>query len=211
MCFGDSNTWGYDAVSGGRYPDEVRWTGMLQRELGASYTVVEEGLCGRTTVLEDPLNEGMCGLTCLYPCLMSQAPVDHLVVMLGTNDCKERFHMTSKNIADGMKRLVQKAKTVPAWREGAKILVIAPGPIGEECETSAVGGEMGVCSARSKELAKYYRQMAEENGCDFLDAGEVVTMNRIDYMHLDEDSHRRLAVRLAEYFSRKESEREKDD
>lgn len=204
VCFGDSNTWGYDAGSGGRYPDDVRWTGALGKALGESYTVIEEGLCGRTTVLEDPLNEGMCGLACLYPCLMSQAPVDHLVIMLGTNDCKERFHMTAKNITDGMKRLVKKAKTVPAWREGAHILVIAPGAIEKECETSSVGCEMGACSEKSKELARYYRQMAEETGCDFLDAGEVVTMNRIDYMHLDEESHGRLAARLTEYFRKGE-------
>lgn len=200
VCFGDSNTWGYDAVSDGRFPDEIRWTGRLQEELGSSYTVVEEGLCGRTTVLHDPLNEGMCGLEYLYPCLMSHAPVDDLVIMLGTNDCKERFGMTSKNIADGMKRLVKKAMTVPAWREKPRILVIAPGPIEKECETSAVGCEMGICSSRSRELAKYYRQMAEETGCAFLDAGEIVAMNRIDYMHLDADSHERLALRLAAWF-----------
>ena len=59
---------------------------------------------------------------------------------------------------------------------------------------------MGICSERSKKLAVCYRQMAEETGCDFLDAGEVVRMNRIDYMHLDEESHRRLAACLTEYF-----------
>lgn len=204
VCFGDSNTWGYDAVTGGRYPDDVRWTGGLQKALGESYTIIEEGLCGRTTVLEDPLNEGMCGLAYLYPCLMSHAPVDCLVIMLGTNDCKERFHMTSRNIADGMKRLVKKAGTVPAWREETKILAIAPGAIEKECESSPAGPEMGVCSDRSKELAVFYRQMAEETGCDFLDAGEVVRMNRIDFMHLDEESHGRLAARLADYFRKEE-------
>ncbi len=200
VCFGDSNTWGYDAESGGRFPDEVRWTGLLKEGLGEDCTIVEEGLCGRTTVLEDPLNEGMCGLKYLYPCLMSQAPVDWLVIMLGTNDCKERFGMTAKNIADGMKRLVLKARTVPAFRTEPKILVIAPGAIEEECETSPVGCEMGVCSGKSKELAKYYRQMAQEMGCSFLDAGETVTMNRIDYMHLDRRSHQALAARLTDFF-----------
>ena len=48
LCFGDSNTWGYDAITDGRFPDEVRWTGKLQEKLGAEYTVIEEGLCGRT-------------------------------------------------------------------------------------------------------------------------------------------------------------------
>ena len=86
---GDSNTWGYDAETNGRFPDDVRWTGRLSERLGDSYTVIEEGLSGRTTVFEDPLNEGMSALPYLYPCLMSHAPLDYMVVMLGTNDCKE--------------------------------------------------------------------------------------------------------------------------
>ena len=102
---GDSNTWGYDAETNGRFPDDVRWTGRLSERLGDSYTVIEEGLSGRTTVFEDPLNEGMSALQYLYPCLMSHAPLDYMIVMLGTNDCKERFSATAKNIADGMKRL----------------------------------------------------------------------------------------------------------
>lgn len=69
LCYGDSNTWGYDAFTDGRFPDEVRWTGQLASFLGQEYTVIEEGLCGRTTVFEDPLNEGMSGLSYLYPCI----------------------------------------------------------------------------------------------------------------------------------------------
>ncbi len=96
VCFGDSNTWGYDAVTRERFAEEIRWTGLLQKELGEGYQIVEEGLCGRTSVFEDPLNEGMSGLAYLYPCLMSHAPVDLLILMLGTNDCKQRFGLTAK-------------------------------------------------------------------------------------------------------------------
>lgn len=202
VCFGDSNTWGYDAITGERFPEEIRWTGALQKELGDAYRIVEEGLCGRTSVFEDPLNEGMSGFTYLYPCLMSQAPVDLLILMLGTNDCKQRFGLTAKNISDGLKRLVLKAKSIGAWRGQPQILIVAPGPIRKECETSEAGAEMGICSAKSYELAGYYEKMAQEQGCSFLDAGSIVTMNTIDYMHLDEPSHAKLAGRLAEIIKR---------
>ena len=45
LCFGDSNTYGYDPRSyiGERYPADVRWTGLL----GSSYTVVNAGQNGR--------------------------------------------------------------------------------------------------------------------------------------------------------------------
>lgn len=203
VCFGDSNTWGYDAVTGGRFPDEVRWTGQLCRVLGQDYTVIEEGLCGRTTVFEDPLNEGLNGLTYITPCLMTHGPVDYLVIMLGTNDCKQRFNATPKNVADGMKRLVIKAQQTPAWRTKPKILIVAPGPIEEACMQSPVAGEMGDCVECSRGLAEEYKICAELTACEFLDAAPYVHMNRIDYMHLDAVSHEALAAKIAEIIRKK--------
>ena len=196
LCLGDSNTWGYDAETNGRFPDDVRWTGRLSERLGDSYTVIEEGLSGRTTVFEDPLNEGMSALRYLYPCLMSHAPLDYVIIMLGTNDCKERFSATAKNIADGMKRLVQKAKVIPCWRTESKILIVAPAPIDIRCEQSPVAGEMGICSKKSEGLAEEYQKCAEENQCDFLDAAPFCMMNQIDFMHLDAQSHDRFSAEI---------------
>lgn len=58
LCFGDSNTWGLDGDSGKRLPWGVRWTSLLQEKLGQQYHVIEEGLCGRTTIFDDPLRDG---------------------------------------------------------------------------------------------------------------------------------------------------------
>ena len=57
VCFGDTNTWGYDNRSGDRLPYDERWTGMLAKELGADFRVIEEGLPGRATT-EDPVESG---------------------------------------------------------------------------------------------------------------------------------------------------------
>jgi len=198
LCFGDSNTWGYDAVSNGRFDEDTRWTSLLQKNLGDGWTVIEEGLCGRTAVFEDPLNEGMNGLTYLYPCMKTHEPLDYMIIMLGTNDCKERFSATPVNIADGMKRLIEKAKQINAWRGEPRILLVCPAPIGRECESSPVAGEMGRCADKSALLAQTYRDCAALTGVRFWDSAEVVTMNRIDFMHLDADSHRRFADAITE-------------
>ncbi len=58
LCFGDSNTWGYDPATEDRFDDQTRWTGVLQAALGTDFTVIEEGLNGRTTVWNDPI-EGL--------------------------------------------------------------------------------------------------------------------------------------------------------
>ena len=198
LCFGDSNTWGYDAYSGGRFAKDVRWTGVLQNILGEEYHIIEEGLCGRTTVFDDPLNEGLSGLRYLLPCLQSHSPIDMLIIMLGTNDCKERFSATAKNIADGAKRLIKVAQSADVWNEKPRILLVSPAPIEKECETSDVSGEMGVCSDKSYELKCTYKLCADDCKCEFLDAGLYVSMNKIDYMHLYKESHKRLAEALAD-------------
>lgn len=102
ICFGDSNTHGYCAMNDGRFDENERWTCLLQKSLGEDYLILEEGLSGRTTCLRDPVFEGLSGLDYLYPCLMSHEPVGLLVIMLGTNDTKERFSAGAPAIGLGM-------------------------------------------------------------------------------------------------------------
>lgn len=202
ICFGDSNTHGYNSSNNGRFTEEERWTCLLDQMLGSGYSVKEEGLSGRTTVFSDPLFEGLDGLSYLFPCLMTHEPVDLLIVMLGTNDVKERFSATPENIAKGLERLIQKGiASRDAWRNGPNILVIAPPPIHPGYESTAVAGEMGKnCVEKSRQLAPLYQEVAERNHCHFLDAASIpgMEMYPYDHMHLSLDSHRLLAERLAE-------------
>lgn len=201
VCFGDSNTHSYcadpgDCADGGsRFNESERWTCLLQKALGEDYLVLEEGLSGRTTVFPDPLHECMSGLDVISPCLMSHEPVDLLILMLGTNDTKERLGANAACIGIGMERLVMKAKTVPAWKDGRpNILVIAPPHIGEGLWDPPMGRG---CPQKSRELAPYYAELAQRQGCAFLDAEGVAEFNRVDYMHLTRRGHAALAACLA--------------
>ena len=206
VCLGDSNTHGYcadpmDCADGGiRFNEEERWTRRLQKLLGEEYLVTEEGLSGRTTCFEDPLFEGLSALQYVSPCLKSHEFVDLLIIMLGTNDTKERFSANAACIALGMARLVKKAMSTECW--GGKkpnILVIAPPHIGEGMHTSPVGATMGAgCAAKSRELAKYYKEQCDLLGCHFLDAQELgCEFNQVDYMHLTNRGHATMAQALA--------------
>ena len=200
LCFGDSNTHGYCAATGGRFDETVRWTGILQEYLGDSCRIIEEGLNGRTTVFEDPLEEGLCGLSAIYPCLKSHKPIDLLILMLGTNDTKARFCASAQNIAKGLERVVQKALCAhDVWRNGPNILLIAPPPIDPLYADTYAAGEMGEgCVQKSEELADSYLDVADRLDCHFLDAGALnLTMHPADYMHLDARSHRKLAQHLS--------------
>ena len=206
VCLGDSNTHGYcadpaDCADGGtRFNENERWTCLLQKALGEEYLVLEEGLSGRTTVFSDPLHEAMPALDVAYPILMSHEPVDLLVIMLGTNDTKERFCVNPACIARGLERLVDKCKCIPCWGDHKpNILLIAPPHIGDEMEQSDVMPAMGLgCAAKSRELAKHYAVVAQNQGCAFLDAEGVAEFNKVDYMHLTRKGHAQLAEKLTE-------------
>lgn len=200
VCFGDSNTHGYcadpgDCADGGiRFNEDERWTCLLQKALGADYLVTEEGLSGRTTVFIDPIHESMDGLSVIYPVLKSHESVDLLIIMLGTNDTKERFGANAACIGKGMERLVYKAKTVDCWgSHKPNILIVAPPHITEGfCDP--VMGEG--CVEKSRECAQWYKAAADLLDCHFMDA-EGCQFNTIDHMHLTRKGHAQLAERLA--------------
>ena len=207
VCLGDSNTHGYcadpaDCADGGiRFNENERWTRRLQTLLGDEYLVTEEGLSGRTTCFEDPIHEGLSALQYITPCLKSHEFVDLLVIMLGTNDVKERFASSAACVAIGMGRLVKKAIATECWGPNQpNVLVIAPPHIGEGMIQSEVGPTMGSgCIEKSRELAKYYKQQCDLIGCHFLDAQELnCEFNNIDCMHLTNKGHATLAAALAE-------------
>ena len=207
VCLGDSNTHGYCADPadcadhGGRFNETERWTCRLQALLGDGYLVTEEGLSGRTTCFDDPIHEGLNALNYIYPCLKSHEFVDLLVIMLGTNDTKERFGSSAACIAIGMSRLVKKAMATECWgNKKPNVLVIAPPHIGEGMHTSAVGATMGAgCAEKSRELARYYKEQCDLMCCHFLDAQSLnCEFNEIDFMHLTNKGHATLAKTLSE-------------
>ena len=184
LGFGDSNTYGYiPGGNGWRYGPDVRRTGLLSAWLKPECLIIEEGLPGRTTVFEDPILPGRKGSDYFYPCLWSHAPLDMLLLMLGTNDCKMRFGASAKNIASGMEALVRMAISTPVWAATPK------------CFDETSGEEPGsICSEKSCQLAPLYEKAAERLGCAFLDAGVKVQVSGIDGTHMDEIAHFTMAT-----------------
>ena len=188
LCYGDSNTFGHATADrpDGRYGPDERWTGVLAAALGPQWKVIEEGLGGRTTVSDDPI-EGADknGKTYLYPCLMSHRPLDVVAIMLGTNDLKARFNKTAWEIAAGVGVLVDIVKTAAAGRNGGvpEILVVSPPPT---CDSFTEYAEMFIgAPPKSHRLAAEYSRMAAERGVHFFDAGSVIKSSPVDGIHFD--------------------------
>lgn len=196
LCFGDSNTWGYQAIVGERYDDDVRWTGKLQAMLGDGYTVIEEGHNGRTTVWDDPVENRLAGLTYLWPCLESQSPLDLVIIMVGTNDTKYRFGETARGIADGAGRLVDMVRKSQFGRgeKAPRILLVSPIRITYTDYFGDLFGQQAV--EKSEHFSAEYLRVAEKYGCDFMDAASVAEPCPYDGVHLDAEGHAKLAAAM---------------
>lgn len=205
LCLGDSNTHGrcadpLDCSDGGvRFNESERWTCLLQNALGEDYLVIEEGLSGRTTVFSDPLCETMDALTVIYSLLKSHEIIDLLIIMLGTNDTKERLGANAACIAIGMERLVRKAQSVDCWGDHApNILIICPPPIRPEMEQSDCIHTMGRgCLDKSRELPTFYEKTAKLVSAYYLNAAQC-ELNVLDGLHLTKKGHAQLAELLSE-------------
>lgn len=191
LCYGDSNTWGYEPATGNRFPEDVRWPGVLARELGSGFRVIEEALNGRTTVRDDPVEEYKNGKDYLTPCLQSHAPLDLVIVALGINDLKTRFFASASDVADGAGVLVSIAQRSGAGPDGGSpaVLLVAPPPVGSLTELAQM---FAGAEEKSKGFSRQYRRVAEKYGCRLFDAGDVARASDRDGIHLEADEHRKL-------------------
>ena len=196
LCYGDSNTWGYDPVTKERLDQDARWTGVLRKTLGDGYTVIEEGLNGRTTVLNDPIEGYRNGYDYLIPCLDSHRPLDLVLIMLGTNDLKKRFSLSAYDIAKGAGILVGAVQKSGAGAHGNAplVLLIAPPPIAKLSDFAEMFEE---AETKSHKFSEYYHCVAEELGCAFFNAAAVIVSSDLDGIHLEEKEHFKLGQALS--------------
>ena len=171
VCFGDSNTYGYDPRSwlGGRYPADSRWVDLLAQKTG--WEVVNLGENGRCIPLQP---------------ITLPADANLVIVMLGTNDLLQGC--TPEKTADRMKHFLQSLLLAPE-----RILLIAPPPMapGEWVTGSSL-------IESSHLLAKYYRELAGQLDVRFSDAGDWHITLTYDGVHFTEQGHQAFAQGLAQ-------------
>lgn len=204
LCYGDSNTWGANPRTAGRYDHKTRWPMVLKSILNRDappddpeWWVVEEGMNGRTSCREDPVEGDRNGLRQLIPILESHKPIDLVVIMLGTNDLKPRFCPLPFDIALGVQRVAaaaRKSETGPN-DTAPKVLIICPPATVESPVFKHIFGNDA--AALSQKLPPLYRSVAGECGAAFLEAGKYIQSSAADGIHLDPEAHRKLAEAVA--------------
>ena len=209
MIYGDSNTYGHlpgsaHPVTGAalRYGENERWPGVVQNILGTDeYKILEEGFCGRTTVFDDPMQHGRNGLEYIDVAFATCAPVDMVVVMLGTNDTKDMFSPSALNIYYGMNKLIVTIKNLIAQSNcpEAKILLINPPHLIPTADGTYIWDFSERSTEIGKQLGTYYARLAKEQGLEFLDADalEGCVPSDIDGTHLTKEAHAVLGKAVA--------------
>jgi lysophospholipase L1-like esterase len=196
LCYGDSNTWGYDPVTKDRFDEYTRWTRVLGNTLGAAYEIIEEGLSGRTTVWNDPIEGYKNGKEYLIPCLETHRPLDLVILMLGTNDLKKRFSLSAYDIAEGAKVLVGIVQNSKAGANGQapQVLLLAPPPTTTLTDYAEMfeGAE-----GKSKKFSSHYARVAATLECKFLDTATVIISSPLDGIHFETGEHYKLGQTVA--------------
>ena len=204
LCFGDSNTWGFipESITESfprRHPHDVRWTGVLARELGEGFKVIEEGQNGRTTVHDDPFALVRNAKAVLPAILESHKPLDLVVLMLGTNDLKNVFGVSPSEIAVGVKVLAQTILTSDAGLSAKppRLLLMCPPTVGPLSHLPDLEAKLTDALNRSQQLPKHYEAVAAALGCAYLNTQEIIAPSPVDGIHLDAAAHQTLGQAVA--------------
>lgn len=202
LCFGDSNTHGTIPMpsidASGRFPPESRWPAVMGKALGAGYEVIAEGHPGRTTAHDDPIEGKNRNATRILGALLdSHLPIDLVIIKLGTNDLKYRFHLSATDVAFGVENLVNiiRASIAGPGGRAPQVMVICPPPTEE---IGDLGDIFAGSAATSRQLPVAFAKMARRLKVPLVDAGKIITVSPVDGIHYEAEAQVKLGQAIAE-------------
>jgi lysophospholipase L1-like esterase len=213
LAFGDSNTWGWiPDGSGTRYPAAERWTGVLQDELGSKYTVIGDGLVARRTNL-DGMTAGLVdgvflnGAKTLPAAIARNAPVDQVIIFLGTNDLQAGGERSAQEISEAVGELAQlvtqSENLLYANYPAPDVMVVVPPALGD-LSNSPLKGLFQVGHAESQKLSAAFRSLEADDLLELID-GKLLFPEGIgpDGIHLNQKGHRTLGLAISRKIKKK--------
>lgn len=195
LCYGDSNTFGFNPKDNSRYDENTRWTAVLQKNLGAEYKVINEGMPNRTGFVDNP--EGILFSSQKhFPETLSKIDsLYSLILAIGTNDLMFQYNITFDTVEKGLNNLIKIAK-----EKTNNVIIIPPTILKENILNSFFGSMFDKTSiTKSKEIGKIFKQIADKNACRYFDINEFAEPSDFDGLHYDEKTHKLIADRLAEF------------
>ncbi len=190
LVYGDSNTWGSGAF-GGRYDSREQWPNILQEMLGSNYEIVQEGLCGRISGDHDKKDLHRNGRLGFEIALRSACPVEYVIIALGTNDLKRKYHLSAKEIVDDLfwfnKRTEQYARDDSDMRGFKSIIYVG---VSNYRPSEYFDADPELCLDVNRLLA--------ESGLPFVEPNDLEHSK--DGLHYSKADHRKVAKLVYDKF-----------
>ena len=194
LCYGDSNTFGFNPKDGSRFDANTRWVSLLQKNLGPGYEVIDEGMCNRTGFVENPDGFIFSGSKHFQQLIGNLENIDILILWIGTNDLMFQYNIDFETIENGLKNLIELAKT-----KAEKIVIIPPVILKENILNSYFGNMFDETSIeKSKSVGRIYKKLAKTNNCVYFDVNEFAKPSDYDGLHFDKASHKIIADKLTD-------------
>lgn len=197
LCFGDSNTYGYNPENCGRYDNNTRWTGVLQELLKDEYNIIEEGYNARTVIFKDYGDYKTCSIDYLPDCLQKYSQADLVIIMLGLNDFQTIFHASVDAVLTGIKTLINIIRG-SEYHSDTEILLLPPAIIGNNIDRSNFGCMFNKRSiAKTIEFSKKLKTLAKDEDCEYFDVNRIIKTCSEDSIHFNMNAHRKIAETLS--------------
>ena len=179
LCFGDSNTYGFNPLDFSRYNKAERWSGILAEK----FNVVECG-CNNRAIFnnENELNS----LECLSKYLTND--LSHIIFQIGINDLQFQYNVNLKIFEHKLKELIGLVDS------NINIILLCPNVI-DSCILNSYFAQLfnEVSIEKSKKMSEIYKKVAFEFGCNFIDLNRYTKTSKIDGLHYDIENHKIIA------------------
>lgn len=197
VCYGDSNTFGYNPIDNSRYDENIRWTSLLKKKLGDDYEVINEGMCNRTGFIKNPDGFLFSGVEHFPRFLEESENIDILILWIGTNDLQFQYDISFEKIETGLENLIKMAQL-----KAKRIVVIPPVILDEKIlkwHFSSLFDKTSI--SKSKKVGKIYEKLAKIYHLELFDVNKFVKPTEPDGLHYSENSHKIIADKLTEFLS----------
>ena len=189
VCFGDSNTFGFNPRNGKRYDENTRWSGILKNKLKQNYKVVESGCNNRTCYSINPDSDELTGFKALPKCIKSTT--EYLILAVGLNDLQKFYSSTDEEIKNGLVNLINIAKNISPKIE---IIILAPSRINDNILNSYFAMLFNKeAIEKSIKMSQLYIEIANKENCKYINLDNFVKTSAIDGLHYLEEEHKQIA------------------
>lgn len=189
LCFGDSNTFGYNPHNGKRYDENFRWTGILKNLCMDKYEIIEAGCNNRTAFSNNPDGVQFTGYKVLSEYLKEF--YDIIIFAIGINDLQKFYNPTLEKFETGIENLIKKIReSLPK----SNIIILSPSHIKKNILSSNFRFMFNETSIeKSTQITPIYEKIANKYNCKFLDLNKIVTPSEIDGLHYEVEEHKKIA------------------